>query len=175
VDHELSQHIVKLAVHKTTLLAIEDNLGLVTETVLEDELRKLNNIESKINRIILLKGKLAVTDTVVEVEDELLVLEAELLEDWDEAATLDYLNGFGKKVLADVFFEHLISGSRDALLSFQNSVRFSENEARRAWLEELAELKKGNVARYYDRITELEGMLNEASESTIKNKIGNFI
>jgi hypothetical protein len=97
VDHELSQHIVKLAVHKTTLLAIEENLGLVTETVLEDELRKLNSIESKINRIVLLKGKLAVTDTVVEVEDELLVLEAELLEDWDEAASLDYLNGFGKR------------------------------------------------------------------------------
>jgi hypothetical protein len=175
VDHELSQHIVKLAVHKTTLLAIEDNLGLVTETVLEDELRKLNSIESKINRIVLLKGKLAVTDNVVEVDDELLVLEAELLEDWDDAASLDYLTGFGKKVPAYVFFEHLISGSRDALLSFQNSVRFSENEARRAWLEELAELKKGNIERHYDRITELEGMLNEASERTIKNIIGNFI
>jgi hypothetical protein len=148
---------------------------LVTETVLEDELRKLNIIESKINRIVLLKGKLAVTDSVVEVEDELLVLEAELLEDCDDAASLDYLTGFGKKVPADVFFEHLISGSRDALLSFQNSVRFSENEARRAWLEELAELKKRNIERHYDRITELEGMLNEASERTIKNKIGNFI
>jgi len=90
-------------------------------------------------------------------------------------ATLDYLNGFGKKVLADLFFEQLISGSRDALLRFQNSVKFSENEARRAWLEELAELKKGNVLINSDRITELEGFLNDSSERAIKNRIGNFI
>jgi hypothetical protein len=106
------------------------------------------------------------------MEDELRILEAELLEDWDEAATLDYLNGFGKKVPADIFFEQLISGSRDALLRFQNSVKFSENEARRAWLEELAELKKGNVLVNSDRITELEGFLNDSSERAIKNRIG---
>ncbi len=69
----------------------------------------------------------------------------------------------------------MISGSRDALLSFQNAVKYSDNEARRIWLEELAELKKGNAERNYDRITDLESKLNDASERVIKNKIGNFI
>ncbi len=81
VDHELALHIVKLAVHKTTLLAIEDNLGMVTETVLGEELTKLNNIEAKINQIILLKGKVNVTAAGEELVDELWILEAELLED----------------------------------------------------------------------------------------------
>jgi exonuclease III len=175
VDNVMAQHIVKLAVHKTTLAAVDDNLGMVTEAILDDELLKLNDIEAKINRIILIKGKVTATAAGEEMEDELRILEAELLEDWDEAATLDYLNGFGKKVPADIFFEQLISGSRDALLRFQNSVKFSENEARRAWLEELAELKKGNVLVNSDRITELEGLLNDSSERAIKNKIGNFI
>jgi hypothetical protein len=172
VDNVMAQHIVKLAVHKTTLLAVEGNLGMVTEAILEEELIKLNDIEAKINRIILIKGKVTATVAGEEMEDELRNLEAELLEDWDEVATLDYLNGFGKKVPADIFFEQLISGSRDALLQFQNSVKFSENEARRAWLEELAELKKGNVLINSDRITELEGFLNDSSERAIKNRIG---
>ncbi len=60
-------------------------------------------------------------------------------------------------------------------MSFQNAVKHSENEARRTWLEELAELKKGNAERNYDRITVLESKLNDASERVIKNKIGNFI
>jgi hypothetical protein len=51
----------------------------------------------------------------------------------------------------------------------------SENEARRVWLEEIAALKKGNFDRNYDRIIFLEGLLNEASERTITNKIGNFL
>ncbi len=103
---------------------------------------RLNDIEAKINRIILVKGKVTATAAGDELEDELRILEAELLEDWDEAATLDYLNGFGKKVPADILFEQLISGARDALLRFQNSVKSAENEARRAWLEELASSKK---------------------------------
>jgi hypothetical protein len=143
--------------------------------VLGEELTKFNNIEAKINQIILLKGKVNVTAAGEELVDKLRILEAELLEDWEEAATLDYFDDFRKKVPGDIFFEHLISGSRDALLSFQNAVKHSENEARRTWLEELAELKKGNAERNYDRITDLESKLNDASERVIKNKIGNFI
>jgi hypothetical protein len=38
VEHQLTDQIVKLSVHKTTLLAIDDNVGPVTAAVLDDEL-----------------------------------------------------------------------------------------------------------------------------------------
>jgi hypothetical protein len=104
VDHVLSDQIVKLAVHKTTLLAIDDNVGPITAAMLEDELVILNSIEFKINRIILIKGRMAVSGASEVLEEELRVLEADLLEDWGAAASIDYLRTFIKKVPADVFF-----------------------------------------------------------------------
>jgi exonuclease III len=97
VEHQLSDQIVKLSVHKTTLLAIDDNVGPVTAAVLNDELAILNNIEVKINQIILVKRKLAVARTREVLEKELRELKANLREDWDAAAPLEYLLSFNKK------------------------------------------------------------------------------
>jgi hypothetical protein len=171
----LSEQIVKLAVHKTTLLAIDDNVGPITAAMLEDELVMLNSIESKINRTILIKGRMAVSGASEVLEEELRVLEADLLEDWGVAASIDYLRTFIKKVPADVFFEALITGSREALLGLQVSINFADTEARKSWLTELAELKKGNIVPNNERILALEGLLNEASERLIHNKINNFL
>ncbi len=98
-----------------------------------------------------------------------------LLEDWGAAASLDYLRAFIKKVPADAFFEALIAGSREALLGLQISINFADTEARKSWLSELAELKRGNIGVNHERILALEGFLNEASERLIPNKINNFI
>ncbi len=119
-----------------------------------------------------------VTDQLVWLilkNDELRALEAELLEDWEEAASLDYLNSFDKKVPADIFFEKLIAGLREALLGLQNALRIADNESMRLWQMELANLKKGNFEDNYERITALEGYLNNASEKVIKDKLSNFI
>jgi hypothetical protein len=62
-----------------------------------------------------------------------------------------------KKIPADNFFEALIAGSRDALLGLQMSTRFADTEAKKPWLSELAELKKGNTERNHERILVLEG------------------
>jgi exonuclease III len=175
VDHELSADVVKLAVHKTTLFSLDENIGPITARVLEEEWERMSNIENKINRIILIKGQRMLGELQPALEDELLDLEAGLLEDWEEAATLDYLQSFDKKVPADIFFENLLAGSRDALFGLQNALKAAEKESLRQWLSELANLKKGNVEECYDRIKVLESYLNNASEKLIKDKLSNFI
>ncbi len=74
--------------------------------------------------------------------DELVELEADIQEAWLEAAPLDYLRGFDSQVPADIFFENLISGTKDALLCLQSAVLQAENRLRKAWISELATLKK---------------------------------
>jgi hypothetical protein len=109
------------------------------------------------------------------LEEELRELEVDLQEDWGATEPLEYLCSFNKKVPADDFFEALIVGSRDALLGLQISIRFANTEARKSWLSELAEIKKGNIERNHERILVLEGFLNDASERLIHDKIGNFL
>jgi hypothetical protein len=57
VDHVLASDIVKLTVHKTTIFSLDRTVGLATNVILERELELLDEIEVKINRIILLKGR----------------------------------------------------------------------------------------------------------------------
>ena len=175
VDHVLSADVVKLAVHKTTLFSLDENVGPVSAQVMMDESERMSRIENKINRIIVIKGRLLTEELHPLLEDELRELEAGLLEDWEEAASLDYLHSFDKKVPADIFFEKLITGSREALLGLQHALRCAEKESMSSWQVELANLKKGNFENNYERITVLEGSLNNASEKLIKDKLSNFI
>ncbi len=175
VDHALASDIVRLSVHKITIFSLDRGVGPATDGILDREMTLLNHIENKINRIICIKGLSLVGNLGLEVLTELQELEASILEDWMDVAPIEYLRGFDSQVPADVFFENLITGTRDALYSFQSAVHRAETEQRKTWLADLAALKKGNIMQNYDRIVVLEGYLNEASERLIAQKLSNFI
>jgi hypothetical protein len=175
VDHALSSDIVRLAVHKTTIFSLQGGAGPATEGLLNRELALLEDIESKLNRIIFIKGLSMVAELELEMVEELRVLEEGLMDDWTRAAPIEYLRGFESQVPADIFFENLISATKEALLGLQTAVYRAENKLRKEWIAELMLLKNGNQAPNVDRINTLECHLNEASERLISQKIGNFI
>ena len=97
--------IVRLTVHKITIFSRSGpETGPILSNILDEELRKLNGIETLINRIIVFRGYAATGELDPAREQELAELSTELLLLWNNAATLDYLRGFDRQVLADVFF-----------------------------------------------------------------------
>lgn len=101
-----------------------------------------------------------------------LVLELENA--WQGMAPMEYLYDFNRQVEDDEFFECLLHDARTALLTLQNSVNKAENITRRAWLNELVQLKNGGDDRNIVRISILEGKLNELSENTLRDRVLNF-
>jgi hypothetical protein len=107
--------------------------------------------------------------------DEIRILEADILESWEETATLDYIRDFDRQVPPDEFFENLIRNVRCAALKLQAKINSSENAKIRVWTKLLLRLKADSYENNIDKINELETKLNDASERTIMSKLGNYI
>jgi exonuclease III len=175
INHPLSVDIVKLAVHKTTIFASMVDAGPLTMTILDSELEKLEQIEVLINRIIVLRGMATTGDLNPDLEGELLAATTELPTLWNNSATLYYLRGFDRQVQNDVFFEELVSCTKEAMLSLQSKIKEAESKNKRNWTIELSILKTGNYVANFERICHLETLLNNASEKFVSDRIGNFI
>jgi exonuclease III len=175
INHELSDYVVKIAVHNSYLTAAMENAGLITGTIIDTECWKINAIEIKVNRIISLKGAAYSRDLTDLEEGELAILEADVLEDWLDTAPLDYIQTFERQVTADDFFEILLGNTRRAMLNFQNNLKAAESSAKRGWTSELLFLKASGYTANFDRICVLENKLNAASERYISDRLSNYI
>jgi exonuclease III len=174
LSEPLAADVVKLAVYKSTLFSRSNIAGTVTSEILEEELRKLNHIEFLINRIVSLRGTSS-GDANPERTQALADLAAELLECWNLIVPLEYLREFDRQVTADVFFEELVTGMRDSLVSLQSQIKYLESKNKRECTGELARLKAENFAENFDRICHLESVLNDLSEKFVSDRLGNFI
>ncbi len=114
-------------------------------------------------------------DLLPEETDEIRILEADILESWDETASLDYIRDFNRQVPPDEFFETLIEDVRKAALKLQSKVNSSENAKIKDWTKLLIRLKAESYVNNFDQINDLEKKLNDASERTIMSKLGNYI
>jgi hypothetical protein len=108
--------------------------------------------------------------------EELQVLEADLATEWTAVCSIEYLQTFERQVTPDVFFENLVEDCRISLITLQNRITTAGNKQRKAWISELANLKKGGTYEdSVDRIIYLESKLNEASERRVNERLGNYI
>jgi len=121
VDNDMAQHVVKLTVHRSYLLAAAENCGPATTFIINSELDKIQIIERKINRIVVLQGMAYSRDLTDAEEEELTVLQADLPEDWLEAATLDYSRSFDRQVTPCDFFESLLTNTKRSMLTLQKN------------------------------------------------------
>jgi hypothetical protein len=119
VDNDMAQHVVKLTVHRSYLLAAAESGGPATIFIINSELEKLQKIDKKINRIVFLQGTAYSRDLLDSEEEELTVLQADLPEDWLEAATLDYIRSFDRQATSCDFFESLLTNTKRGMLTLQ--------------------------------------------------------
>jgi len=103
------------------------------------------------------------------------VLEADIIEDWQDVSPLDYIQSFDRQVSACDFFEILLDYTRRAMLTFQKNLKTSESLAKKQWTSELVQLKSLGYTANFDRICTLEKKLNDASEKFISDRLGNYL
>jgi hypothetical protein len=175
VDNDMAQHVVKITVHRSYLLAAAENCGPATTFIINSELEKIQIIERKINRIVVLQGTEYSRDLTDAEREELTVLQADLPEDWLEAATLDYIRSFDRQVTPCDLFESLLTNTKRSMLTLQKNIKTAESSAKKLWTSELANLKANGYTANFDRICELEKKLNDASEKFIADRLGNYI
>ncbi len=106
---------------------------------------------------------------------ELDILSTSIPADWVQVAPLDYLSTFVRQVPADQFFESLVENTRIDMINLQMHIKTVESAQRKAWSQELAGLKRENYEVNIDRITVLEGHLNEASEKYVADRLSNYV
>jgi exonuclease III len=145
INHPLASDIVKLAAHKTTIFASMAEAGPLSTTILNSEMEKLDSIELLINRIIVLRGMEVSGCLDQEREGELLAATTELPTLWNNSATLDYLRSFDRQVRDDVFFEELVSCTKDAMLSLQNKIKEAESKNKKTGPLNCQDLKQVTI------------------------------
>ena len=149
--------------------------GIITHNILQAENEKLERIKDLINRICFLQGTLATSVADQALLNELENALADLPAAWNRMASLQYLESFERQVNADVYFEKLIANVRTDLLNFQKHVKTVESAERKKWIRELLHLKNTGYERNFDRITDLENLLNDASEKYISDRLSNYV
>jgi hypothetical protein len=144
VSHKFSNDIVRVAVYLILLSVCIPIAGVLSRTILEDEMIKVTQISTQINDIVFLEGTGQARELTEEETERLTRLEAEVVENWLRVASLDYLYTFERQVPDDIYFEMLIENTRKSLLDLQNHVRSSEKRLIRLWTMEMARLKNEN-------------------------------
>ncbi len=119
VDHALASDIVRLAVHKTTIFSLQGGAGPATEGLLNRELALLDEIESKLNRIIFIKGLSMVAELEQEMVEELRVREEGLMDDWTRAAPIEYLRASRVRYRPTFFLKILFPRLRKHFLAYR--------------------------------------------------------
>jgi hypothetical protein len=61
------------------------------------------------------------------------------------------------------------------MMNLQNHVKYVESALKKTWTSELVRLKKDNYVANFDRITELENLLNAASEKFVADRLSNYV
>ncbi len=122
LNNPLLDHYVRCAVHLCTIDAAFDGAGYLTTVLLNEERNKIIHIEDSINRILSIQGEETVRDLNPEEMDEIRILEADVLESWEETAALDYIREFDRQVKPDEFFENLIRDVRSAALNYNQKL-----------------------------------------------------
>ncbi len=156
VDNPLSEEVVKISVHRSYLQAAAGIAGPATMLIINREIEKLNLIETKINRIVILQGMAYARDLLDGEQEELNNVLGTIPTDWLEAAPLDYIRSFERQVTSCEFFESLLDNSRRSMLTLQKNVKTAESAAKKSWTKELVGLKAGGYAVNFDRICVLE-------------------
>jgi hypothetical protein len=151
------------------------DVGVVTENILREESAGLDNIKNLVNHICFLQGSLETETVDQSLLDELENSMAALPAAWNRMAALNYLESFERQVGADLFFEKLIENVRGDLLNLQKHIKTVESAKRNEWIRELINLKKNGYEVNFDRIVELENLLNDASEKLIADRLSNYI
>ncbi len=167
--------MVKYSVYRTVLETRGADPGIITHNILQAENEKLLRIKDLINRICFLQGTLATSVVDQELLDELVNALADLPAAWNRMASLQYLESFVRQVNADVYFEKLIANVRADLLNFQKHVKTVESAERKEWIRELLHLKSTGYEENFDRIVDLENLLNDASEKYISDSLSNYV
>jgi hypothetical protein len=175
VDNPLAQDIVRYSVYRTVLESRRADGGVVTGNILREESEKLVAIKNLINQICFLQGSLATGVVDQTMLDELEHNAAALPAAWNRVAALPYLESFERQVSADVYFELLIENVRINLLNLQKHIKSVESAKRNEWIRELVLLKRTGYEAHFDRIVELEKMLNDASEKLISDRLDSYI
>jgi bacterioferritin (cytochrome b1) len=175
VSHKFANDIVRIAVYFTILSVCIPVAGALSLQILETEYEKVAKLNNLINDVVLLEGMSQCRELEDAERARLVNLEAEMEEDWRQVAPLEYLYTFERQVKDDVYFELLIGNTRKSLLDLQSHIRSSEKKLVRVWTAELAGLKNADYVRNIDRILQLEGLLNEASERYVLERVNNFV
>jgi exonuclease III len=175
INHPLANDTVRSSFYLTTINAGTVDVGAATRLILESEKIKVINIREKINQICFLQGNLAVRELTEAEAQELDTLSTSIPADWVQVAPLDYLSTFVRQVPADQFFESLVENTRIDMINLQMHIKTVESAQRKAWALELAGLKRDNYEVNIDRITVLEGYLNEASEKYVADRLSNYV
>jgi hypothetical protein len=108
VSHKFATDIVRAAAYLTLLSVCIPIAGLLSRTILEDEMVKVNQISTQINEIVFLEGTGQARELTEEETARLTRLEAEVVESWLRVAPLEYLYTFERQVPDDIYFEMLI-------------------------------------------------------------------
>jgi hypothetical protein len=172
---KFSNDIVRVAVYLTLFSVCIPIAGALSQIILEEEMIKVNQISKLINDIVVLEGTGQARELAEEETALLTRLEAEVVEKWVHVASLDYLYTFERQVTDDIYFEMLIENTRKSLLDLQNHVRSSEKRLVRLWTTEVARLKNENYVLNIEHIVQLEGLLNDASERYVLERVSNFV
>jgi hypothetical protein len=143
--------------------------------ILKEEADKLDLIKDLINRICFLQGSLAMETVDQTLLGELEKKMAALPAAWTRVAALHYLEGFERQVKPDLFFEMLIKNVRNDLLNLQKHIKTVESASRNEWIREVLRLKKAGYEEHFERIAELECLLNDASERLISDRLSNYV
>jgi hypothetical protein len=175
VDNHLSNDVVRYSVYRTVIETRKRDTGIITDNILQDESDKLETIRNLINYICYLRGTLATGVPDQQLLDELEDNAAALPLEWNRVAALHYLESFERQVHPDIFFEGLIENVLTDLMNFQKHIKTVESTKRKEWIRELCTLKKAGYEENFDRIAELENMLNDASEKFIADRLSNYV
>jgi exonuclease III len=175
INHPLSTDVIKCACYRVTIEEAAMVAGPLTEQILHGELVKIEVIEDIIKNICTVKGISCARDWIEEEDGRLAQLEDELTHVWTTVADLQYLQTFTRQVDPDVFFKKLLSSCKSSMLRLQNLAKYVESAVKKNWTAELVRLKRTNYAANFETITQLENLLNAASEKFVRDRLSNYV
>ncbi len=149
--------------------------GPVTEILLRGELERIVRMEDIVNDICFVQGISSTRERTEEEDTRLADLEADLPRIRITLMDLHHLRAFPRRVDPDLFFESLLDNCRKSLINLQSHTKQLESAQKKAWTMDLVRLKKENYTANFDRITELENLLNVASEKFVADRLSNYV